>query len=45
VLNRAGVPCGPVNDVKGVFDDLQIQSQDMAIDVPRALSRAGARPA
>ena len=34
VLNRAGVPCGPVNDVKGVFDDPQIRSQNMAIDVP-----------
>jgi crotonobetainyl-CoA:carnitine CoA-transferase CaiB-like acyl-CoA transferase len=33
VLNRAGVPCGPVYDVKGVFSDPQVQSQDMVIDV------------
>ncbi|MEN5081614.1 CoA transferase [Bosea sp. TWI1241] len=33
-LNAAGVPCGPVYDLHGVFSDPQIQSQNMAIDVP-----------
>ncbi len=34
LLNRAGVPCGPVHRVDAVFADPQVQSQDMAIDVP-----------
>lgn len=34
VLNEAGVPCGPVHDMHGVFEDPQVQSQRMAIDVP-----------
>lgn len=33
VLNAAGVPCGPVYDVAGVFSDPQVTSQEMAIDV------------
>ena len=33
-LNAAGVPCGPVHSVEGVFADPQVQSQEMAIDVP-----------
>ena len=33
VLNRAGVPCGPVNSVADVFEDPQILVQDMVIDV------------
>jgi CoA:oxalate CoA-transferase len=32
-LNAAGVPCGPIYDLHGVFSDPQIASQDMAIDV------------
>ncbi|MBN9472329.1 MAG: CoA transferase [Bosea sp.] len=35
-LNAAGVPCGPIYDLKGVFSDPQIASQKMAIDVPTA---------
>lgn len=34
LLNQAGVPCGPVHRVDAVFDDPQVQSQHMAIDVP-----------
>lgn len=34
LLNQAGVPCGPVHGVDAVFDDPQVQSQEMAIDVP-----------
>ena len=33
-LNAAGVPCGPVYGVDGVFADPQVQSQEMAIDIP-----------
>jgi crotonobetainyl-CoA:carnitine CoA-transferase CaiB-like acyl-CoA transferase len=33
LLNKAGVPCGPVYSVDGVFADPQMQSQKMAIDV------------
>ena len=32
-LNAAGVPCGPVHDMRGVFTDPQVQSQEMAIDI------------
>jgi CoA:oxalate CoA-transferase len=32
-LNKAGVPCGPVNDVAEVFDDPQIRAQEMVLDV------------
>jgi crotonobetainyl-CoA:carnitine CoA-transferase CaiB-like acyl-CoA transferase len=32
-LNRAGVPCGPVNSVAAVFEDPQIREQEMVLDV------------
>lgn len=34
LLNKAGVPCGPVHRVDAVFSDPQVQSQDMAMEVP-----------
>jgi len=34
VLNAAGVPCGPVYSVAEVFQDPQIISQQMVLDVP-----------
>jgi CoA:oxalate CoA-transferase len=33
LLNDAGVPCGRVNSVERVFEDPQVLSQNMAIDV------------
>ena len=33
VLNKAGVPCGPVQSVADVFQDPQILSQDMVMDI------------
>ena len=33
VLNAAGVPCGPVNRVDEVFQDPQVQAQQMVLDV------------
>ncbi len=32
-LNKAGVPCGPVNSVAEVFEDPQIREQQMVLDV------------
>ena len=30
-LEEAGIPCGPVNDIKDVFDDPQVQHLEMAM--------------
>jgi glutaryl-CoA transferase len=38
ILESAGVPCGPVNDLKQVFDDPQVQSRNMRITLPHPLS-------
>jgi len=32
VLNKAGVPCGPVYDLPGAFDDPQARSQHVVVD-------------
>ncbi|HBA44321.1 MAG TPA: formyl-CoA transferase [Alphaproteobacteria bacterium] len=32
-FNAAGVPCGPINDIKQVFDDPQVQHLEMAVPV------------
>lgn len=34
ILNKAGVPCGPVLGVAEVFQDPQILAQEMVMDVP-----------
>ena len=33
VLNKAGVPCGPVNSVAEMFEDPQIKAQEMVLEV------------
>jgi crotonobetainyl-CoA:carnitine CoA-transferase CaiB-like acyl-CoA transferase len=33
-LEKLGVPCGPVNDLKAVFDDPQVQARRMKITLP-----------
>jgi crotonobetainyl-CoA:carnitine CoA-transferase CaiB-like acyl-CoA transferase len=33
VLNKAGIPSGPVNSVAQVFEDPQILAQEMVLDV------------
>jgi crotonobetainyl-CoA:carnitine CoA-transferase CaiB-like acyl-CoA transferase len=33
-LNDAGVPCGPMHDVRQVFDDPQVIHEEMAVTVP-----------
>jgi crotonobetainyl-CoA:carnitine CoA-transferase CaiB-like acyl-CoA transferase len=37
-MERAGVPAGPINDLKQVFDDPQVQHRGMAVEVPHPLS-------
>ena len=34
LINDAGIPCGPVNSLAGVFEDPQIKHQQMALDIP-----------
>jgi glutaryl-CoA transferase len=38
LLESEGVPCGPVNDLKQVFDDPQVKARDMRITLPHPLS-------
>ncbi|MES2184565.1 MAG: CaiB/BaiF CoA-transferase family protein [Pseudomonadota bacterium] len=35
-LERAGVPCGPVNDIAAVFADPQVRHRGMAVPLPGA---------
>ncbi len=37
-LERAGVPCGPINDVSQVFADPQVQARGLKIELPHVLS-------
>lgn len=36
-LERAGVPCGPINDLQQVFADPQVQARGLRLDLPNAL--------
>src|ERR1700712_376907 len=36
-LERAGVPCGPINDVAQVFADPQVQARGLKVELPHAL--------
>ena len=36
-LERAGVPCGPINDVAQVFADPHVQARKLRLDLPHAL--------
>ncbi|TYC49368.1 CoA transferase [Rhodobacterales bacterium] len=38
LLEAAGVPCGPVNDLGQVFSDPQVLAREMRISMPHALS-------
>ena len=40
-LEKLHVPCGPVNTIKDVFDDPQIQHREMEISMPHPLSGKG----
>ena len=35
-LETAAVPCGPINDLAGVFADPQVQARGMRLDLPHA---------
>lgn len=37
-LERAGVPCGPINDLAQVFADPQVQARQLAVELPHALA-------
>jgi formyl-CoA transferase len=37
-LERAGVPCGPINRLDQVFDDPQIRARGMRMDLPHPLA-------
>lgn len=37
-MERAGVPAGPIYDLKQVFDDPQVQHRGIAVEVPHPLS-------
>lgn len=41
-LEAAGVPCGPINDLAGVFVDPQVQARGLRVDLPHAA--AGTAP-
>jgi len=42
VLEAAGVPCGPVNDLQQVFADPQVIARGLRLDLPHPL--AGSTP-
>lgn len=33
-LEEAGVPCGPINDMRAVFEDPQVRQRGMRVDIP-----------
>jgi crotonobetainyl-CoA:carnitine CoA-transferase CaiB-like acyl-CoA transferase len=37
-LERAGVPCGPINDLSQVFADPQVQARGLAVELPHPLA-------
>ncbi|WP_277373248.1 CaiB/BaiF CoA-transferase family protein [Pseudomonas sp. AA-38] len=40
LLEKAGVPCGPINDLQQVFADPQVQARGLRLDLPNALGSA-----
>ena len=42
LLEAAGVPCGPINDVAQVFDDPQVQARGLRVDIAPLSSGAPA---
>ena len=37
-LDRAGVPCGPINTIPEVFEDPQVKHREMLIEIPHPLA-------
>ena len=40
-LEKANVPCGPVNDLEQVFSDPQVRHRNMVVSLPHALAAEG----
>ena len=38
-MEAAGVPCGPINNLDQVFDDPQVQSRNVRIEMPHPLAK------
>lgn len=38
LLEQAGVPCGPINDVRQVFDDPQVKARGMRLEMPHPVA-------
>lgn len=38
VLDDAGVPCGPINDIAQVFSDPQVKARKLRVDLPHPLA-------
>jgi crotonobetainyl-CoA:carnitine CoA-transferase CaiB-like acyl-CoA transferase len=36
IMERAGVPCGPINTLERVFADPQVQARELRVDIPHA---------
>ncbi|HBZ93658.1 MAG TPA: CoA transferase, partial [Pseudomonas sp.] len=37
LLEQAGVPCGPINDLQQVFADPQVQARELRVELPNGL--------
>ncbi|MBO8172071.1 MAG: CoA transferase [Bacillaceae bacterium] len=33
ILEKAGIPCGPINDMKSLFEDPQVRARDMLVNM------------
>jgi crotonobetainyl-CoA:carnitine CoA-transferase CaiB-like acyl-CoA transferase len=40
MLERCGVPCGPINDLGAVFADAQVLARQLRLDLPHSFGRA-----
>jgi crotonobetainyl-CoA:carnitine CoA-transferase CaiB-like acyl-CoA transferase len=38
LLEQANVPCGPINDLAGVFADPQVRARELRVDLPHPLA-------
>ena len=43
-MDSVGVPAGPINDIREVFDDPQVIHRGMRIDTPNPRAKSGATP-
>jgi len=48
LLEASGVPCGPINDIRELFDDPQVQARELRVEIPDTppapTERAGPAP-